>query len=83
MATSRQRVQVSLSKSAQQLIPALARQHKVPVATFTSALIDTALELEEDRVLSKIGDKRFSTAPKKWLSHEDVWGHGNSRTTRK
>ena len=74
---------MSLSQSAQKLVPALARRHKVPVATYAAALIDSALELEEDRVLSEIGDGRIAENPKKWLTHENVWHRGTLNTTQK
>ncbi len=86
MATAtKQRIQVSLSTAARHLVPVLARKRHVPAATLASALIDTALELEEDRVLSKIADERFVSKNIRWISHDAVWKKhlGKSPTTRK
>lgn len=65
------------------MLPKLARAQNVPAATYAASLIDEALELHEDAVLSAIGDARFAATPKKWLSHTQVWNRGNSRTTQK
>ncbi|MEK9154337.1 MAG: hypothetical protein AAB798_02590 [Patescibacteria group bacterium] len=82
---TRQRVQVSLSMMARRLVPALARKHHVPAATLVSELIDTALELEEDSVLSKIADERFVSKSIRWMSHNAAWKKhlGRSIITRK
>lgn len=73
MATTQPRIQVTLDKA---LIKALT-QHAAAESSSLSAtaaqLIREALELHEDRVLSKRGDQRLKTA-KKWLTHRDVWG---------
>jgi len=86
MATVKQRIAVSLSSEAERIIPALARKRRMPAATLASKLIDRALELEEDRLLSGVADARFSEKISRWLSHNSVWKKkriGVSRTTRK
>lgn len=83
--TPKHRIQVSLSREAKRLIPELARQRRIPAATLASALIDQALELEEDRVFARIADERFSQKSIRWLSHDTVWKKriGKSIITRK
>lgn len=82
---TKQRIQVSLSPEAERLVPALARRRRMPTATLASALIDTALELEEDRMLSLIADERFSSDKIRWMSHDTIWKKhlGKSYTIQK
>jgi len=74
-----------LSPAARRALSIIAKGRKIPAGTLASRLIDEALEMEEDFALSKIADERFSAKPKRWLTHEEVWGTptGRSRTTRK
>lgn len=82
MATAtKQRIQVSLSAEARRVVPALARRRHVPTATLASELIDTALALEEDWVLAKIADERFSSENIKFMSHDAVWGKHLGKST--
>lgn len=68
------RIQVSLSPEAKRLIPLLARKRRIPAATLASALIDEALELEEDRYFSKLADERLSQKNVRWIPDSDkIW----------
>ena len=85
MATTKQRIQVTVSSDAGRAIKILARRDRVPRATKAAQLIDDALELQEDIALSQIADERLRNYRGPWLTHEEVWGKksGTSRTTRK
>lgn len=74
MATTKQRINISVSKETRKMIEGLAKRDQQPVATKAAALIEEALELEEDRVLSAIADERLRNYKGPWLSHEEVWG---------
>lgn len=72
MATTKKRINISVSKDIEQVINLLAKRDEVPVATKARQLIQEALEIEEDFALAKLADERFATV-KKWVSHEEVW----------
>ena len=74
MATTKQRINISVSKSTHEALKYLAKRDEEPVATKAAYLLEEALELEEDRVLSKIADERLKNYKGPWLSHEEVWG---------
>ena len=76
MATTKKRINITLSPHAEEALKMLAKENKVPQATKASELIEEALELYEDIVLVKIMEKRIKGAGKKkpkYLSHEEVW----------
>lgn len=57
-------------------LTARAKREKTPRATIATRLLQNAIEDisdEEDRILSKLGDKRLKET-KRWLTHEEVWG---------
>lgn len=56
----------------------LAKRDQKPVATKVVDLIEEALELEEDLMLSKIADDRLKNYKGPWLSHDEVWGKKKS-----
>ena len=74
MATSKTRINISVSKSTRDALKHLAKRDQEPVATKAGELLEFALELEEDRVLSAIADERLKNHKSRWLSHEEVWG---------
>lgn len=78
MATTKQRINISVSKSTAQALARLAKRDQEPVATKAGALLEFALELEEDRMLSAIADERLKNYRGPWLSHEEVWGQKKS-----
>ncbi len=73
MATTKKRVNISLSKELEQQVMALAERDSVPTATKITELLRQSVELEEDRLFSKIVSERRSK-PGKRLSHAEVWG---------
>ena len=80
MATVKQRINISVSKSTAKALQYLAKRDQEPVATKAAGLLEQALELEEDRMLSAIADERLKNYKGPWLSHEKVWGKIKRRT---
>ena len=78
MATTKQRINISVSKSTHETLKYLAKRDQEPVATKVAGLVEFALEMEEDRMLSEIARRR-DVKGVKWLSHEKVWGKGSTR----
>ncbi len=74
MATTKTRINVSLSVEVEQALKALAKRDQVPSATKAAELLRLALEIEEDYVFSAIADDRITEKSIKWLKSEEVWG---------
>ena len=73
MATTKQRINISVSKSTHEALKYLAKCDEEPVATKAAYLLEEALELEEDRVLSKIADERLK-GKVRWIKDSDkIW----------
>ena len=72
MATTKKRINVSLSTDVEKAITKLAKRDQVPEATKAGELIRLALEIEEDQVLDGIATERYKTS-KKMLLHKEVW----------
>jgi len=72
MPTQKARINLAVPKDMEKIIKQIAKRDQVPVATKTLQLLKEALELEEDKILSAIGDARF-TDDAKWISKEEVW----------
>ena len=73
MATTKKRFNITLSSDMEEQVTALAQLDQVPTATKISELLRASLQLEEDRLLSTIGDERVQTSTGR-LTHEQVWG---------
>lgn len=69
---SSKRLLVSLDESILNEITELAKSNKTSSSKVAKQLIITSLELQEDKLFSKIADKRV-VSTKKWNSHEDAW----------
>jgi hypothetical protein len=82
MATTKDRINISISKSTRKMLEGLAKRDELPVATKALELLRMALEIEEDRVLSAIADGRLKRHKGKWLSHEQVWRKLKANRTR-
>jgi hypothetical protein len=74
MATTKQRINISVSKSTAAALARLAKRDQEPIATKAGALLEFALEIEEDRMLSAIADERLKNFRGPWLSHDAIWG---------
>ena len=72
MATTKKRINISLSDGAYAALVGLAKQDQVPEATKARALIEMALEIEEDRYFLAVAEAR-DVPGAKWISHKDAW----------
>ncbi len=76
MATTKERILVTLTPDMAFELKARAKREKSPRATIAARLLQDAIEDisdEEDRYLSATGDRILATT-KRWYSHEEVWG---------
>ena len=74
MATTKTRINISVSKTTRDILRALAKRDELPVATKAGDLIEEALELEEDRALEAIIQRRLKTRKKgRSYSHKEAW----------
>lgn len=58
MATTKKRINISVSKEIDDVLSKLAKRDQVPQATKAEHLIQLALEIEEDQIFDKIARKR-------------------------
>lgn len=72
MATTKRRLNITLSPEVDILITEISKRDGVPEATKVSELLNVSLMLEEDRAFSVLADQRLHEKGKK-LSHSDVW----------
>ena len=72
MATTKKRINVSVSSEVNDALGRLAKRDKEPVATKAADLLALALEIEEDRYFESIANKR-DTKSVRWATHEDAW----------
>ena len=79
MITSKTRISIYVSKGTHDILHLLAKRQKSSVASKAAALLEEALELEEDRALVTIVEQRMKNQGDiRWLSHEEVWGTNRS-----
>lgn len=69
---SAKRLLVSLDQDTLNEITELAHYNNTSSSKIARQLITTSLELQEDKLFSKIADKRIKDT-KKWVNHEDAW----------
>jgi hypothetical protein len=72
MATTKSRLNITLSRDAKQAIAKLAKRDEVPDATLAARLIETALELEEDIVWDKLATER-DAKDATFIAHNQAW----------
>ena len=72
MATTKTRINVSLSDDVEKALIALAKRDQVPHATKAAELLRQALEIEEDRVFDVIASAR-DNADAKFVAHNNAW----------
>lgn len=72
MATTKSRLNVTLSDDAKRAIAKLAKKRQVPDATLAAHLIETALELEEDIVWDELAAER-DTGGVQFVPHDKAW----------
>ena len=73
MATTKKRVNISLSSEMERALTRIAKRDGVPEATKAVELLRVAFEIEEDVVLDRLAGERLKTM-KKTLTHKEVWG---------
>ena len=74
MATTKRRLNITLSPEVDALISLIAKRDRVPEATKVSELLNISLALEEDKAFSMLAEERLNEKNVKRLSHNDVWG---------
>ena len=79
MATTKKRINISLSRSVEKAIAKLAKRDKLPEATKAGELLRLALEIEEDYVFDALTQER-DVKGVRWITHENVWGKRTART---
>ena len=72
MATTKKRVNVTVSKSVEYALTRLAKRDEVPEATKAAELLRLAIEFDEDEVLDAIASKR-DTKKAKFIPHKKAW----------
>lgn len=71
MATTKDRINISVSKRTARVLRLLAKRDQEPVATAAARLVEEALELDEDRFLSAIADERLK-GKVRWIKDSDA-----------
>lgn len=66
------RLLVSLNEQIFQEIENLAKINHSSLSKIAKDLIVSSLELEEDKIFSKLANDRINTT-EKWISHEEIW----------
>ena len=72
MATTKKRINISVSRELDTILGRLAKRDQMPQATKAEHLLMRALELEEDEILNFIAESRDRTGAK-FISHEEAW----------
>lgn len=75
MATTKKRLNITLSSESEALVTRLAARDRVPAATKVRELLEQSLALLEDEVLSEMAEERLATKSKKTLTHKEVWSN--------
>lgn len=72
MATTKKRINISVSKEMDSVLGKLAKRDQVPQATKAEHLLQLALEIEEDQVLDSVARTR-DVQGATFVSHERAW----------
>jgi len=72
MATTKKRLNITLSPQAEKLLASIAKRDNVPQATKAFELLTLALEMEEDAVLGSLAKAR-DTKDARYIAHNEVW----------
>ena len=72
MATTKKRINISISKDIDETLERLAKRDQMPQATKAEHLLGIALELEEDEVLNAVVSKRDRNRAA-FVSHTAAW----------
>ena len=66
------RIHITLEPETHSLLGEVAKKSSESLSVTAASLIERALELEEDAMLSKYGDERLQNT-EKWIKHEEAW----------
>ncbi|MEX0933831.1 MAG: hypothetical protein WD003_01030 [Candidatus Paceibacterota bacterium] len=72
MATTKKRINISVSKPVEKMLTALAKRDGVPQATKAAELLRQVIEIEEDAVWAEFASKR-DTKSATFVSHKEAW----------
>ena len=73
MATTKKRINISVSDSVNDALKRLARRDQEPIATKAADLLEMALEIEEDRYFEKVAAERLK-GKVRWVRDSDkIW----------
>lgn len=81
MATTKERILISLTPDMSRELAKRAKRERSPKATIASRLLQSAIDEvgdEEDRFLSAAGARALK-ANKRWYTHGEVWGAKRGR----
>jgi len=73
MTTTKKRINITLPPEIDRILSSIARRDNIPQATKAAALLEIALEIEEDEAWEKMARKR-DTKNARFVSHEKAWG---------
>jgi predicted DNA-binding protein len=71
MATTKKRINITMSPEMEEILTLLAQRDQVPEATKAAELLRDAMETEEDAVLARIAEER-DTEDAEYISFEEV-----------
>jgi len=72
MATTKQRINISVPDEAVAILERIARRDDVPVATKARELLELGIQTEEDDALDAVASSR-DTKSARYLDHRKVW----------
>jgi hypothetical protein len=72
MATTKKRLNISLTPDVERAVRQLAARDHIPQATKIAQLLQLALEVEEDQVWDMLAQKRDTPAAR-FISHNKAW----------
>ena len=76
MPTTKKRLNLSLPPNLELVLTMLAARDNVPQATKAVQLLEMAIEIEEDQMLSKIAEERsheLEAGKEKLYTHDEFW----------
>lgn len=74
MATTKTRINITVKKGTERALKDLAKFNQEPVATTANKLLEFAIEMEEDKMLSAIADERLKNHKGRWIKDSDkIW----------
>lgn len=71
MATIKKRIYISVSDEIDKALETLARKENIPKATKATQMVERALELHEDVILSAMADERINSDAK-YVALDDI-----------